>query len=380
LKPLSSRPAATARSLASCLLAAGVLWTLAPRPSRAQEVPDGAPGASEDPVPSEAAAQSQEESLDSGVDGEEEEFADWGDEEDEGFTDWGDEGDDGFTDWGDEEDEAESPSLRHELTLESRTTDVFDEDPDPPAGPPPAGLYSLADEIAISPNQLFKVECEYLRYDGADVEDRGSLRVLYEPTLRSGTYLDFDAARLWDESGRTGFSAGVAVGWQAGPNLDLYFRGGGSSSVTGNLGGGVSGTIEAALGRLTALQVRGSYYRDEYGGTSSRGQLELAQHLGRRTGMHLLLRSSSSEIVDIGFEDTNSTVASVDLRHMFAENTLVRGAYRWYSDTGGVTANGVSLGVVQGFARGSLAAYYRHYWSNEEVTAGTWWITATLLF
>ena len=365
-----ARLSATARALASCLVAAGVLWTLAPRSSRAQDAPDGAPEVPGDPVPSEAATQPQEEALD---------FE--GDEEGDKFADWGDDEDDEFTDWGSEEDEAQSPPpFLHEITLELRTTDVFDEDPDPPAGPPPDGLYSLADEITLAPNEILKFEFEYRRYDDADVEDRTSLRVLYEPTLRSGTYLDFDAARLRDESGRTGFSAGLAVGWQAGPNLDLYARAGGSSSITGNLGGGVSGRIAAALSPLTALQVRGSYYRDEYGGTSSRGQLELAQHLGRRTGMHLLVRSNSSTIVDIGFEDTNSTVASVGLRHVFAESTLVRGALRWYSDTGDVTANGVSFGVQQSFTRGSVGAYYRYYWSSEVVEAGTWWITATLLF
>jgi hypothetical protein len=360
---------AAAKALASCLVAAGVLWTSAPRSSRAQEVPDGAPAVPEDRVPSEAATQSQEEVLD---------FE--GDEEDEEFADWGDEEGDEFTDWGDEKGEAPSPPLaRQEITLECRSTDVFDEPPDPAAGPPPKGLYSLADEITLAPNRILKLDCEYLRYDDT-IEDRASLRLLYEPTLRTGEYLDFDAALLWDEGGGAGFAAGLAVGWQAGPNLDLYARIGGSNSVTGVSGAGASARIEAALGRLTALQVRGSYYRDEAGGTSSRGQLELAQYLGRRTGMHLLVRANSSTIEDVGFEDTNSTVASVGLRHVFAERILVRGAFRLYSDTGGVTANGASLGVEQISTRGSVGAYYRYYWSNEDVKAGTWWVKVTLLF
>ncbi len=259
-------------------------------------------------------------------------------------------------------------------------TDVFDEPSDPAVGPPPDGVYFLSDEITVVPNELLKVECEYLRYDDADIADRGRLLVLWEPTLRSGAYLDFDAAHLWDDEGETGFAAGLAVGWQAGPNVDLYARVGGSKSVTGTSGGGASGKLTAALGRFTALQARASYYGDETGGTSGKGQLELAQYLGRRTGLHLLVRSNRSTIDDVGFEDTNSTVASVGLRHVFAERTLLRGAFRWYSDTAGVAATGVSLGVEQSFARGSVGGYYRHYLSNEDVKAGTWWVTAKLLF
>lgn len=285
--------------------------------------------------------------------------------------------------WEEEEEEEEEyfvpeePAER-EVSFEFRKTDIFDEPlfMEPTLAPLPDGLYYLSYRGKVGHNNLLKIEHEHYSY--ADDPDSGWVMLFWERTLSTGGYLDLDVGYLRDEDGQTGFWLAGAFSWSPLPNLDLYARLQGGRSLEDKRGWRVSGKAKAAFGAKTALQARGLYFRDEMGANAVLGQLELAQYLGRKTGLHALVRGSMSAD-ELGVE-ASWKVASVELRHRFGEGSRVRLAYRSYDNSDDVFATGLRAGLEQRLKRVSLGAFYCRHRTTEDVVTGTWRFSLKIRF
>ncbi len=281
-----------------------------------------------------------------------------------------------------EEEEEETPVVRteaagHEVSIEFRTTDIFDAPPDPNIGPPADRLYYLGYRTNLDRTNALQIETQQFAFDAADATDSGWAMVLWERLLPTGATLLLESAGQWDERGRGGFWGAAEYVWAAGLNLDVSARVQGSSSLQAVRGWRLELEGKAALAETTALKALGWYFWDGDGAEAARLEAELAQYLGHRTGFHARLRwgSSVSGDPDAEIPEASSTVATLGLRHRLKSDTLLRGSYRLYWDSEGVSADGLSFGFEQPFRRGSFGAYYRHYWTDEGVKAGTWVLT-----
>jgi len=267
-------------------------------------------------------------------------------------------------------------SARRELVLEYRSTDVFDEPPDPNLGPPPDEVWYLSYSVRPDRVNYLMAEAQAFAFDDPTMPDSGYVMLFWERTLSSGARLDLEAARQSDSSGRTGLWGAVEYGWPAGLNAEISARLQLSSSLDGVFGWRAECEALMALDENTALRGRAWYYRGHEGSSSARLDLQLARYLGRQTALHLLVRSGVSESGDPDEEirEASSAVGAIELRHRFGARTLARVSYRWYSDSEGDVADGYSVGAEHDFGRCALGAFYRGYWTNEGTETGTWWI------
>ena len=261
------------------------------------------------------------------------------------------------------------PAREHEITLEYRRTDIFDEPPAPLLGPPPEAVWFVSDEMRASPSNHLVFVAEGLLFDEEADKQRIGLN-WGRRTASKNSRVWLGLSYLWNGAGADGFATSAELSSRAGPNLDWLL---GAQIIRGldeSWGARVRVRLDAVLSRSTALRARAWLFRDWQAGSSAGvAEVRLARHLGRGAALHALLRANSSEAVG----SRRSAVGSVELRKELGR-TLVRLSCRWYGDAAGVGAWGPSAGVEREFDWGSAGVNYRFYETNEGLQAGTWWV------
>jgi len=283
-----------------------------------------------------------------------------------------------------EEEEATTGAAEYKTSvfLEYRSTDVFDPPPAPQIGPQADNLYYLAIETKLNRMNTIRLEGEQRMFDDATKTDSGWALLYWDKLLSSGARLGLEGAGTWDENGEDGFWAAMDYTWDAGLNLELGVRAQVSSNAANVWGWRVQIDAEAALSEKTALEAKAWYFEDESDTASWRIEAELAQYVAPRTGLNVLYRRNSSETDDplATLADADSTVVRAGLRHRLPTETLLRGDYRWYWDSEDVEARGFSVGFSQPFRRGSLAVYWRHYRTDEDIHTDSWVVMGSITF
>ncbi|MFC1582824.1 hypothetical protein ACFL4W_04725 [Planctomycetota bacterium] len=261
----------------------------------------------------------------------------------------------------------------HTLTLEYRSTELFEEPALPLVGPPPEQVFYLSETFQNMRDGALSISVELFMFEEVDNARRVSAEVV-------NSHDDYETrwGLQFTDSGGEEDGLGLLGEYRSswGPNTDFGLGYGLIMNDGGTAGVKLNADLQIYISSVTALALDGYVYQMiDALDSAGAAEVRLAQYLGGGWAAHVGSRWYGSAAED--FDNVDSLTGDAEIRKTFAHTTIIAG-YRLYGDSQDVTAAGPSLGVEQEFDRGSAAVFYRYYETDEKLEAGSWWLRVML--